>query len=490
MKISILSAVPKKNNLVIIPLMDDDQLKSHLAIIAESVGIKATILQNDFSANQEETYYLSTPATPKLILLGIGKTMSFSAVSKSFKLLSHRDKNKLDSNIIIDFTKVEETPEMVEASINGLTLGSYNVAMYKTDKADKHPLENAKATIKAVTSITRATAQKAIQKGLETALTQMSIMNLVNAPGNKATPEYLAQWAKNSGKKYGFKVKVLNKRQCLTEGLHALLAVNKGSEYPPTFIVMEYIPTTKRKYKKVGLVGKGVTFDTGGLSIKGSQNMHYMKCDMGGGAAVLGTMELAAKLKLPVHLIGIVPATDNCVDATAVKPGDVIQSYSKKTIEIIDTDAEGRLILADGIAYMNKKYKPNVLIDLATLTGSCVRALGYNAGGLFTNNDDLAKDLYEAGMESGEKLWRLPLWDDYKHEMNSDVADIKNFSGRPTAGAITAGKFLEFFTNKHSNWAHLDIAGVAFGDSGLSKEKSSTAYGIHLLVTYLKNKKW
>ena len=490
MKISILSAVPKKNNLVIIPLLADDQLKSHLAIIAESVGIKATILQNDFKANQEETYYLSTPDTPKLILLGIGNTMSFSAVSKSFKLLSHRDKNKLDSNIIIDFTKVEETPEMVEASINGLTLGSYNVAMYKTDKADKHPLENPKATIKAVTSITRATAQKAIQKGLETALTQMSIMNLVNAPGNKATPEYLAQWAKKSGKKYGFKVKVLNKRQCLTEGLHALLAVNKGSEYPPTFIVMEYIPTAKRKYKKVGLVGKGVTFDTGGLSIKGSQNMHYMKCDMGGGAAVLGTMELAAKLKLPVHLIGIVPATDNCVDATAVKPGDVIQSYAKKTIEIIDTDAEGRLILADGIAYMNKKYKPNVLIDLATLTGSCVRALGYNAGGLFTNNDELAKDLYDAGMESGEKLWRLPLWDDYKHEMNSDVADIKNFSGRPTAGAITAGKFLEFFTNKHSNWAHLDIAGVAFGDSGLSKEKSSTAYGIHLLVTYLKNKKW
>jgi leucyl aminopeptidase len=232
-------------------------------------------------------------------------------------------------------------------------------------------------------------------------------------------------------------------------------------------------------------VGKGVTFDTGGLSIKPSTNMHYMKSDMGGAAAVLGTMEAAARLQLPLHLYGIVPSTDNSVDARAVKPSEVISSYSGRTIEVIDTDAEGRLILADGLAFTVRNHRPEVVIDLATLTGSAVRTFGYQVGALFSNNDELANALFDAGETSGERVWRLPLHAAYAEEMKSDIADIKNLGSRPVAGAITAAKFLEFFIGDHPRWAHLDIAGVAFGDSPFATGKVATGFGIRLLLTYL-----
>jgi leucyl aminopeptidase len=197
-------------------------------------------------------------------------------------------------------------------------------------------------------------------------------------------------------------------------------------------------------------------------------------------------MELASKLKLPVHLIGVIPATENCVDGNALKPSDVISSYSGKTIEVIDTDAEGRLVLADGLAYIKKNYEPDVIIDLATLTGNCIAALGYVAAGLLSNNDELSDKLLNISQLTGEKLWRLPLWDDYKDMMNSDIADIKNLSSAPLAGAITAAKFLEVFIDGHTNWAHLDIAGLAFGDSEFAKMKSGTAYGVRLLTAFLR----
>jgi leucyl aminopeptidase len=196
-------------------------------------------------------------------------------------------------------------------------------------------------------------------------------------------------------------------------------------------------------------------------------------------------MEMAAKLKLPVHLIGVVPATDNSVDAKSIKPSDVIDSYSGKTIEVIDTDAEGRLILADGLAYLIRHYEPEVLIDLATLTGSTVRTFGYHAAALFTNNDDLFSTLNGISEKTGEKFWRLPLWDVYNEDIKSDVADVRNYSGRPVAGAIGAAKFLETFTDNHPAWVHMDIAGVAFTDSEFSSQKSATAYGIRLLIEYL-----
>jgi leucyl aminopeptidase len=215
--------------------------------------------------------------------------------------------------------------------------------------------------------------------------------------------------------------------------------------------------------------------------------MNYMKSDMGGAAAVCGTIELAAKLKLKVNIVAAVPLTENCIDGKAIKPGDVIGSYLGKTIEVINTDAEGRLILADALAYVKKNYQPDILVDLATLTGNCIQSLGYAAAALLSNNDELAESLSKSGFETGEKVWRMPLWDDYKDMMKSDVADIKNLSSAPLAGAITAAKFLEEFIDGHTTWAHLDIAGVAFGDSEYGSMKSSTGYGVKLLTNWLES---
>ncbi|HEX9957880.1 MAG TPA: M17 family metallopeptidase, partial [Fibrella sp.] len=297
-------------------------------------------------------------------------------------------------------------------------------------------------------------------------------------------PQVLADWAVASGREYGYSVTVLDHDELARQGYNALLSVGQGSENPPMLLILDYNPANPTG-STVGLVGKGVTFDTGGISIKPSANMHLMKSDMGGAAAVLGTVEAAARLKLPRRVVGVVPTTENVVDGMAIKPGDVITSYLGKTIEIIDTDAEGRVILADGLGHMVRHVQPDVLIDLATLTGNVIAALGYQAGGLFTNNDELSAQLQAAGERTGERLWRLPLWDAYKDDLTSDVADVKNFSGKPINGAIAAAKFLEVFTEKHPAWAHLDIAGMAFADTEFGQQKNATAFGIRLLLDYL-----
>ncbi len=485
MKFTSLSQQPKQVDILLIPVLHDDNIKENISKIALVFGLDTDIIQQDIHGNNGEVVKLYPNKIAKRVyILGCGDRIGFKNVKQAFKALSFKEQKNWTRDICLDCTYLDATPLLIEAAINALMLGTYQVGLYKTDDSETTS-SLLHADFKVVSKLSDAAVLKAAEKAKATAKTQLQIMDLVNAPGNKATPQALAAWAVQSGKIYNYKVKVLHKKEIEETGLNTVLAVNRGSEYPPEFIIMEYKPETDKKLKKVGLVGKGVTFDTGGLSIKGSNNMHYMKSDMGGAAAVMGTIELAAKLKLNVHLIGIVPATDNCVDATAVKPGDVIHSYSGKTIEIIDTDAEGRLILADGIAYMNKHYSPDILIDIATLTGSTVRTLGYQAGGLFSNNDDLITQLEAAGHRTGERLWSLPIWDEYFDGMRSDVADIKNFSSRPIAGAIEAAKFLEFFTNNHPQWAHLDIAGVAFGNSGLAKQKSSTAYGINLMIDYL-----
>jgi leucyl aminopeptidase len=212
-----------------------------------------------------------------------------------------------------------------------------------------------------------------------------------------------------------------------------------------------------------------------------------MKCDMAGAAAVLGAMQLIADLKLPVKVTAVVPCAENSVDNKSLMPSEVIYSYSGHSIEIIDTDAEGRLILADGLSYLIKNFKPQYVVDIATLTGSSIGTFGYECGALFTNNDSISKKLQEAGDAVGERLWPLPLWDAYKQDIESDIADVKNYSGKPVAGAISAAKFLEFFTQEHPAWAHLDIAGVAFGDGEFAKSKYATAYGVHLLTKFIEN---
>ena len=250
---------------------------------------------------------------------------------------------------------------------------------------------------------------------------------------------------------------------------------------------MNYVPkNVNTKTKHVGLVGKGITYDTGGLNIKTSA-MLDMKCDMAGGAAVFGAMQLVADLNLPVKVTAIVPCAENAVDAKSFVASDVIHSYNGTSIEIIDTDAEGRLVLADGLSYLIKNFKPEYIIDIATLTGSAMGTFGHECAALFTNNELVSKKLQESGDAIGERLWPLPLWDCYKSDIESEIADVKNYSGKPLAGAITAAKFLEYFTDNHKAWAHLDIAGVAFGNDEFAKSKHATAYGVHLLTKFIEN---
>ncbi|MGB0929939.1 MAG: leucyl aminopeptidase family protein [Chitinophagales bacterium] len=482
-----------KTQAVIVPISQENR-EACLAEIARITDIEVEVLQEDFKANAKEILplYLNGQSTFKrLYLLGLGKKPNFSIILNAFRSFTHKFKTKLPKDIGISFkyNNESEDPAMtIEAALNGIKLGTYNIGLYRTDEKKTCVLTTEDASISVFSDF--EDAQKVGDRVEAIADTQLEIMDLVNGDSNNVCAEYLANWAVESGQKYGFDVTVFDKAQCQTVGLHALLAVNRGSELPPRFIIMEYKPKGfdgEGELKKVGLVGKGITYDTGGLSIKNSQSMPYMKSDMGGASAVLGAMEVAAKLQLQIHLIGIVPSTDNCVDANAIKPGDVISSYSGKTIEVMDTDAEGRLVLADGLAYMKKHYSPDVMIDLATLTGSSVRALGFETGAMFSHNDELAAALAKAGDKVGERVWRMPLWDSYKKMLKSDIADIKNFSEKPVAGAITAAKFLETFTDGHTAWAHLDIAGMIIRHSEYSSQRSATAYGVRLLLEYLED---
>ncbi len=484
MNFEIQKSLKKLPAALIIPLAKEDVKSPQLKAIATLANISVKQLKQDLDPKFACVQMLYTPET-KLFILGVGEQPNTHQVIRAFRTLSNKFQQQLPSDIGIHLLQHPHKSEHITAIVNGLLLGPYTTGKYKTTEDETHPLDHKKASITIYTKLDKKTALAAAEEGAATAATQRSILDLMNAPSNKKAPEVLADWAVRSGKENDFKVTVFDKAKITKLGLDALLAVNRGSETPPRFIIMEY--KGKKAKQTIGLLGKGVTFDTGGVSLKPSTNMHLMKSDMGGAGAVLGTMELAAKLQLPVHLIGIVPTTDNSIGTMAIKPSDVINSYSGKTIEIIDTDAEGRLILADALAYMVKHFKPDVMIDLATLTGSAVRTFGYHAGALFSDNDDLIKKLYAAAEATGEKIWQLPLWEEYEEDLKSDVADVRNFSGRPLAGAIGAAKFLQFFTNEHPAWAHLDIAGVAFTEMKFSNQKSATAFGIRLLTQYLKN---
>lgn len=414
----------------------------------------------------------------KIFILGLGEDKERHKSYLFFRsfIYQQRSKNLFKVDVLCDHL---DDDQLFNAVI-GLQKGLMNVGVFKTN--------GNKFIEPEITIVLNKKRHELAKSAVITAETQMSIMHLVDHPSNIKTPEYIGNFARESGKKYGYDVKVIDHKQLKKMGMEALLSVGQGSANPPVFIIMEHKPKgSKSKNPVVGLVGKGVSFDTGGISIKPSANMGYMKCDMAGAAAVIGAIELAARLELNIHIVGVVPAAENSVDAHSIRPGDVIGSYSKKSIEVLDTDAEGRLILADGLAYIIGHHQPEYLIDLATLTGSCVATLGYFAAGMFTHNDELANALSDAGQKVNERVWRLPLWEDYASDMNSDIADIKNLSGKPVAGAITAAKFLEFFTSEHKKWAHLDIAGVAFTDSEFAKTRTATSYGVRLLYEFMKN---
>ena len=427
---------------------------------------------------KKDTQYLVEKYDCTHIFIGLGKETDYKSLKTIFRRVASKNKESFGVHTVLVIPN-EFNKNQVEASVSGLILGTYNLGHFK--KKEIHPFNIPDFELQIFSKID---FEDSISKGIKIANAQLEVYNLVDLPSNTATPKFLADWAIDAGKKFGFSTEVFDRKKCQEIGLHSFLAVGQGSEREPQFIIMDYNPSNAKKH--IGLVGKGITFDTGGLNIKVAGMVH-MKCDMAGGGAVLGAMQLIADLKLPYRVTAIVPACENSVDAKSFVPSDVIHSYSGSTIEIIDTDAEGRLILADGLSYLIKNYKPQTIIDIATLTGSSVATLGFECGALFTNNDDLSKKLQQSGDEVGERLWQLPLWDAYKGDIESEIADVKNYSGKPVAGAISAAKFLEYFTDKHSSWAHLDVAGVAFGDDEFAKTKHATAFGVHLITNFIEN---
>ena len=460
---------------ILVPLFETNA-KSLVPIDFHGVSVPSKVFYG-----KKNTYYLVEKYDCTHIFIGLGNEIDYKSVKTIFRRIAANQKEVFGKKVALVIPE-KFSNSLVEASVSGLFLGTYTLGHFK--KVEEHPFLNPEFELEI---ISKTDFSVTLTKGIKIAKAQLVVLQLVDLPPNVVTPKYLSNWATETGKEFSFTTEILDANACKIAGLEAFLCVGKGSEKEPQFVIMNYVPEIiNPKTKHVGLVGKGITFDTGGLNIKVAGMVH-MKCDMAGGAAVFGAMQLIADLKLDVKVTAIVPCCENAVDNKSFLPSDVIKSYAGHSIEIIDTDAEGRLILADGLSYLIKNFKPEIIIDIATLTGSSVGTFGYECGALFTNNNDISKKLQQSGDEIGERLWQLPLWDCYKSDIESDIADVKNYSGKPVAGAISAAKFLEFFTENHQSWAHLDIAGVAFGDDEFAKSKHATAYGVHLLTKFIEN---
>ena len=421
-----------------------------------------------------------------ILLVGLGKRDEFDL--ENLRRISGTVSRALRDQGIKEFastlhtlpTKKATLREQSQAVVEGSILGAYHFTKYKTLKREK---------IKEVKKVTLLNADKATEEaapaGKIIADAQCLSRDLVNEPAMQLTPAKLAEEALKL-KKSGVKVTVYDKKGIEKLGLKALLAVNAGSMEEPRFIIMEY---KKGSGAPIAIVGKGITFDSGGLDIKPASFMLDMKSDMGGAAAVIGTMKAISELGLPVNVIGVVASTENMPGNRAYKPGDVVTAYNGVNMEIGNTDAEGRVILSDALAYTEKHFKPKYMVDLATLTGACVVALGYAAAGVMSKDAALVNKLKIAGDSSGEKVWELPMLDDYKEYVKSDIADVFNIPGNKgyEAGAIAGGWFLQYFVEK-TPWAHIDIAGPAWSvDKKHYWIKGGTGFGVRLLVSFLKN---
>jgi leucyl aminopeptidase len=358
----------------------------------------------------------------------------------------------------------------------------YRYDSYKTTGENLKPAD-VTATLILPSDVAEKTAKKALGEARIIADAVHAVRDLGNAPSNDLTPTELAERARRLAKDAGVKCTVYNKAAIEKMKMGGLLAVNSGSVEEPRFVVMEYSP--KNAKKTVCLVGKGITFDSGGISIKPADRMEEMKFDMCGAAAVTGIVTAAARLDLPVRVIALFVSTENLPSGSAYKPGDIIRMMSGKTVEIVNTDAEGRMILADALHYA-RNYEPDHLIDYATLTGACVVALGHETTGLFSNDRKLAQKLIESGDRVGERLWELPEWDEYKEYIKSEWADMKNSGGR-WGGAISAAMFLKEFVDCPS-WAHFDIAGTAWTEHETPREpKGATGVGVRATIDFLES---
>jgi len=386
-------------------------------------------------------------------------------------------------------------PRYAQVVIEGARLATYQFREYKTngEPGEEKSLEHLGFWIPAgKQERSPSVAGRALSEGARVgeilADAVQFVRDLGNYPPNRVTPAFLAERAYELAKDLGLRCQVLTEEEMHQLRMGALLGVAQGSNNPPRFIILEYKPDSEKPVQSeeetIVVIGKGVTFDSGGISLKSAKGMEEMKFDMAGGATVFGVLQAAARLKLPLHIVGLVPAVENLPGGRAYRPGDILTSMSGKTIEIITTDAEGRLILADALTYA-RRYQPQAVVDLATLTGACVIALGHLASGLLGNDPSLIKRIKQAAEASGERVWELPLWEEYHDSLKSEVADLKNVGGR-AAGVITAAAFLAKFAEGYP-WAHLDIAGTAWTDKETPLgPKGATGVGVRLLVEMLR----
>lgn len=478
----------QRGDCIIIGVFESRKLTDQANILDKATDeyISGILRQGDMEGKANTTLLLhNVPNTlcKRVLLIGLGKEQEFGdkayldAIRAAFNAL-HKT-GSVDATFFLTDVPVKEKDDTWKIS-QAVIIGIQSI--YRFDSLKSKPEENKprlrKITMNIANNAKLGACKEAVQQGQAIAHGINVAKDLGNLAPNICTPTYLAKFAKNMAKTHKLKVSVLAQKDMEKLDMGALLSVARGSRQPAKLIAAEYQGRTKMD-KPVVLVGKGVTFDTGGISLKPAANMDEMKYDMCGAASVLGTLTAIAELKLPINVVGIIPATENMPDGNATKPGDIVTSMSGQTIEVLNTDAEGRLILCDALTYA-ERYKPDAVIDIATLTGACVIALGHVATGLISNSDALAQELLHAAEDVNDRAWQMPLWDDYQEQLKSNFADMANIGGR-AAGTITAGCFLSRFTKKY-RWAHLDIAGTAW-NSG--KEKGSTGRPVPLLTQFL-----
>lgn len=423
----------------------------------------------------------------RVLLIGCGRERELD--ERQYRNIINHSINQLDQTSV-----AEAVSYLSELNVKGrdhywkikqaVEVTSHNLYEFKEFKSNKKATQKSlrKMTLTVPSRRELPTGERAINHGQAIANGVKLTRDLANRPSNICTPSHLAAQAQHLAKLHkSLKVKILDESAMKKLGMNSLLSVTQGSRKPAKLITLEY-KGNKKNTRPIVLVGKGVTFDTGGISIKPASAMDEMKYDMCGAASVLGTLSAVAEIGLPINVTGVIPTVENMPGGNATNPGDIFTSMSGQTVEVLNTDAEGRLILCDALTY-SERFNPTVVIDIATLTGACVIALGKHATGLLSNHNPLAKDLINAGQTSGDRAWQLPLWDDYEKQLDSPFADMANIGGRE-AGTITAACFLSKFTKKQ-NWAHLDIAGTAW-ISG--KNKGATGRPVSLLTQYILDK--
>ena len=489
-RVKITQATSQKSACLIVAIHEKRQLSPSAKIIDSLCNqrISQLLKKGDFDGKVGHTQLLDNPqgiAAERIMLVGCGSKKKLNI--KTYRKIHCHILNALKKTGIKDaivYTSELEikdttTADKIRHASEALLEASYSFDELKS--TNKKSLALKTLTLNIDNKRTLSTAQQALKTATAISAGMDIARRLGNLPGNICTPSYLAKQAIQQAKDCKkTKVTVLGEAEMKKLKMGSLLSVAKGSRQPPKLIVMEY-KGAKAKDKPYVLVGKGVTFDTGGISLKPGAAMDEMKFDMCGAAGVIGTMAAVSKLQLGINVVAIIPSVENMPDGAASKPGDIVTSMSGQTIEILNTDAEGRLILCDALTYA-EKFSPKTVIDTATLTGACVIALGSHCSAVLSNNDKLTQDLLKAGTSSGDRTWQMPLWEDYQDQLKSNFADMANIGGRE-AGTITAACFLARFTKKYK-WAHIDIAGVAWHSGA---RKGATGRPVPLLTQYLIN---